>query len=94
MSLTPELDPFKLAQALSGKHLIGGQFVAAANGETFVVDNPATGAVIGSAAFGTKPDVDAAVAAAKAAQKEWAKLAARQRGKLVAECGRVLSAHV
>jgi len=94
MPITPELDPFALARQLSGKHLIAGQFVAAACGKTFEVDNPATGAVIGSAAFGTKPDVDAAVAAAKAAQRGWAKLAARSRGKLVAECGRVLAAHV
>ncbi len=94
MTLTPELDPFKLAKTLSGKHLIGGAFVPAKSGKTFPVDNPATLAEIGTAAFGTKADVDAAVAAAKAAQKEWAKLSARSRGKLVAECGRVLSAHV
>ena len=94
MPITPELDPFALARQLSGKHLIAGQFVAAASAKTFEVDNPATGAVIGSAAFGTKPDVDAAVAAAKAAQRGWARLAARSRGKLVAECGRVLAAHV
>ncbi|CAA7619225.1 aldehyde dehydrogenase family protein [Magnetospirillum sp. SS-4] len=94
MTITPELDPFTLARALSGKHLIGGAFVAAAGGGTFDVDNPATGAVIGAAAFGTRADVDAAVASAKAAQKDWAKLSARARGKLVAECGRVLTAHV
>ena len=94
MTLSPELDPFKLAKALSAKHLIGGKFVAARSGRTFPVDNPATREEIATAAFGTKEDVDDAVASAKAAQKEWAKLAARARGKLVAECGRVLSAHV
>lgn len=94
MSLTPELDPFKLAKTLSGKHLIGGKLVPAKSSKTFDVDNPATGDVIGTAAFGTKDDVADAVACAKAAQKEWAKMAARSRGKLVAECGRVLTNHV
>jgi acyl-CoA reductase-like NAD-dependent aldehyde dehydrogenase len=92
--ITIESDPFKLARALSGRHLIDGAFVAAKGGKTFPVANPATGAEIGTAAYGEAADVDAAVAAAKAAQKGWAKLAARSRGKLVAECGRVLAGHV
>ncbi|WP_366556154.1 aldehyde dehydrogenase family protein [Aquibaculum sediminis] len=86
-------DPFKLAQDLSGKHLIDGQFVPSNSGKTFDVIYPATLEVIGKAAFGEKADVDAAVAAAKQAQKPWAALPARERGKLVAECGRRIEAH-
>lgn len=92
--LSPELDPFKLARALSGQHFVGGAFRPAKSGKTFAVVNPATGEEIGTAAFGEAADVDEAVAVAKAAQKAWAKLPARQRGKLVAECGRVLANHV
>jgi acyl-CoA reductase-like NAD-dependent aldehyde dehydrogenase len=88
-----ELDPFALARALSGQHFFAGEFHPAASGKTFPVVNPATGQEIGAAAYGEAADVAAAVAAAKIAQKEWAKLPARQRGKLVAECGRVLAEH-
>jgi acyl-CoA reductase-like NAD-dependent aldehyde dehydrogenase len=88
------LDPFKLAASLSGRHLIGGEFRPARSGKTFAVDNPATGEQIATAAFGTALDVADAVAAAKAAQKAWARQSARARGKLVVECGRVLAGHV
>ncbi|WP_404969416.1 aldehyde dehydrogenase family protein [Thalassospira profundimaris] len=89
-----ELDPFVLAKSLSGVHLIDGEFVAPVNGKTFDVLNPATGKSIGQAAEGDKDDVDHAVMVAKAAQKSWAERPARERGKLVAECGRVLNQHV
>ncbi|CDK97410.1 Aldehyde dehydrogenase [Magnetospirillum gryphiswaldense MSR-1 v2] len=94
VSTSIELDPFKLAQALSGLNFVAGAFHPAASGKTFAVNNPATGQEVARAPFSEKADVDVAVAAAKKAQKEWAKLPARNRGKLVAECGRVLSEHV
>ena len=87
-------DPFELARALSGRHLINGELVPPANGETFPVINPATGDVIGDAAAGDADDVERAVASAAAAQKDWARMAPRARGKLVAECGRRLAEHV
>lgn len=93
-ALQPVLDPYALARDLSAKHLIGGELVPAASGRTFDVVNPAKGEVIGQAAFGEAPDVDRAVQAALKAQKEWAKRPVRERGKLVAECGRALQAHV
>ncbi|WP_114393043.1 aldehyde dehydrogenase family protein [Oleisolibacter albus] len=92
--LTPTLDPHALARTLSGKHLIGGALVPAASGRTFDVVNPARGDVVGQAAFGEAADVEAAVAAAAKAQKEWARRPARERGRLVADCGRALQAHV
>src|SRR6516225_6753784 len=92
--LKPELDPRVLAGELSGKLLIGGALVPARRGGTFPNVNPATGAVIGQAAEGDAADVDAAVSAAVHAQKAWAKLPARERGKLIVECGRVLNEHV
>ncbi|WP_417843073.1 aldehyde dehydrogenase family protein [Thalassospira sp.] len=89
-----ELDPFVLAKSLSGVHLIDGEFVAPINGKTFDVLNPATNKFIGHAAEGDADDVERAVAVAKAAQKNWAERPARERGKLVAECGRILNQHV
>jgi acyl-CoA reductase-like NAD-dependent aldehyde dehydrogenase len=93
-NLPPVLDPKSLARELSNKLLIGGRLVPAKSGKTFPNVNPATGETIGEAAEGTAADVDAAVEAAAKAQKDWAKLPARERGKLVAECGRRLNDHI
>ena len=92
--LSPILDPGKLAAQLSGKLLLDGGLTPAISGKTFPVVNPATGKQIAEAALGEKPDVDAAVGSAAKAQLGWAKLSARQRGKTVAECGRLLNEHV
>jgi acyl-CoA reductase-like NAD-dependent aldehyde dehydrogenase len=88
------LDPAALARTLSGRMLIDGKLVAARAGRTFAIVNPATGKTIADAPFGETADVDDAVIAAVRAQKQWAGLAARQRGKLIAECGRLLNEHV
>ena len=92
-ALTPQLDPRVLARSLSGKHCIDGALTAGSGG-TFVVTNPANRAPIGDAAAGNAADIDRAVLSAKAAQRAWAEMAPRERGKLVAECGRRIEAHV
>ncbi|UEM05442.1 aldehyde dehydrogenase family protein [Skermanella rosea] len=92
-TLTPNLDPHALARELSGKLLIDGELVPARSGRTFAVVNPATGATIADAAEGEAIDVDVAVQSAHAAQKSWSKLTARERGRLVTECGRRLTDH-
>ncbi len=94
MTISPVLDPAALATELSGVHLIGGKLVPAVSGETFDVLNPATMTVIAKTPFGARADVDAAVASAKAAQPAWAAMRARDRGRLVVECGRALEGHV
>jgi acyl-CoA reductase-like NAD-dependent aldehyde dehydrogenase len=91
--MTLNLDPFALAAELSDKLLIDGKLVPALNGRTFDVVNPATGARIATAAEADAEDVDRAVAAAVKAQKAWKKLHPRERGRLVAECGRRLAQH-
>ncbi|MBW7849202.1 MAG: aldehyde dehydrogenase family protein [Rhodospirillales bacterium] len=92
--LQPNTNPADLASTLSGFHFIGGSLTPARSGRTFDVINPATADVVAKAAYGDADDVDVAVAAAAKAQPAWAKMVARQRGKLVAECGRLLSDHV
>ncbi|MGV7750437.1 aldehyde dehydrogenase family protein, partial [Mycobacterium kansasii] len=47
--------------------LIGGQWVDALSGRTFDTHDPATGQVITRVAHGEAPDIDRAVAAARAA---------------------------
>jgi acyl-CoA reductase-like NAD-dependent aldehyde dehydrogenase len=91
--LVAQTDPFALVRELEGKHLIDGELVAPATGKSFDVLNPANLKVIGQAAEGEAEDVDRAVQAAARAQKAWAATPARERGKLVAECGRLLEQH-
>jgi acyl-CoA reductase-like NAD-dependent aldehyde dehydrogenase len=90
----PTLDERALAHGLSGHHYIGGQFVHALSDRRFAVHNPATGQEVAQAAEGDAADVDAAVKNAAAAQKTWAKLPARKRGALVAQCAGLIRAHV
>ena len=54
------------------------------------VINPATGLVIGQAAASGRAETGAAVASAKAAQKSWAQLPARERGKRVTAAARAV----
>jgi acyl-CoA reductase-like NAD-dependent aldehyde dehydrogenase len=96
---TPEpplviLDERALARDLSGHHFIGGHFVPALSGRRFDVRNPATGELVAQAAEGDTADVDAAVSNAAVAQKLWARVPARKRGALVAQCAGLIRAHV
>jgi acyl-CoA reductase-like NAD-dependent aldehyde dehydrogenase len=67
------------------KHLlINNQWLPASSGMTMDVVNPATEDVIASVASAGPKDVDAAVAAARAAlDGPWGKMSARERGRLV-----------
>jgi acyl-CoA reductase-like NAD-dependent aldehyde dehydrogenase len=67
---------------------INGERREAAGGKTIEVVNPATEEVIAEVASAEASDVDAAVTAARAAfDGPWAKLSARERGKLVWKIG-------
>lgn len=65
--------------------LIDGKQVPAADGRTFTVVDPALGDPIAEVSLGGKADVDAAVAAARAAftAPEWAGMRAADRGRLL-----------
>jgi betaine-aldehyde dehydrogenase len=68
--------------------VIGGETVDAADGQTFEVVNPATGASIATAPLGGKADVDRAVEAARKAfdePKGWPTWAAGKRGRSLAK---------
>src|SRR4030081_89721 len=67
------------------KLLINGKWVDSASGKTFPTINPSTGEVITQIAEADAPDVDKAVAAARAAFEKgaWRKMTASQRGNLM-----------
>ena len=70
------------------KMIIGGEQVDAADGQTFEVVNPATGAVIAHVPLGGPEDVNRAVAAAQKAfddPKGWAAWSAAKRGRTLAK---------
>lgn len=65
------------------KMLIGGKAVDAADGASIDVINPATGTVVDTVPAATAEDVAKAVACAKEAQKEWAKIPVYQRVEIM-----------
>jgi acyl-CoA reductase-like NAD-dependent aldehyde dehydrogenase len=70
------------------QNFINGEFRPSSNGKTIDVVNPATEEVIAQVPASTKEDVDAAVTAARAAfEGPWAKLSARERGRLLYKLG-------
>ncbi|MBS1878851.1 MAG: aldehyde dehydrogenase family protein [Actinobacteria bacterium] len=67
--------------------LIGGERVEAASGERFEVLNPATGETIATVPAANAADVDAAVAAARAALPGWRAMAPAARAELMWNLG-------
>src|SRR5919204_4349374 len=73
--------------------LIDGQWVDAESGKTFETPNPATGATLAEVAEGDKADIDKAVAAARRAfEGKWAKVSARERGRLLYKLAQLVEA--
>ena len=65
------------------KMLIGGKAADAADGKTIDVINPATGKLVDTVPAATAEDVARAVACAKTAQKEWAKIPVYERVEIM-----------
>jgi len=75
--------------------LINGNWQDAADGATMPVINPATEEVIAEVAAASAADVDAVVAAARAALSgPWGELSARERGRLIWKLGERLTATI
>ena len=74
------------------QHLINGQSVDST--ARFETVNPATQDVLATVAAGGEAEVNAAVAAAKAAFPKWAGLPATERARLVRKLGDLIAAHV
>ena len=74
------------------RHFVGGEFVAAASGRCFPVQNPATEEILCEVAEGGAGDVDRAVGAARACFESdgWQKLEPRQRGRMLARAADLL----
>jgi aldehyde dehydrogenase (NAD+) len=69
---------------------IGGEFVAPRDGSSFKTVNPATEEVLAEIAAAGPEDVDAAVAAARRAQRAWGRLSAAERAKYLYRIARTI----
>jgi aldehyde dehydrogenase (NAD+) len=73
---------------------IDNDAVACAGGESIPVVDPSTGKVFAQIARGTAPDVDRAVASARAAfESAWGRHTAVERGRLLRRWGELVEAH-
>jgi betaine-aldehyde dehydrogenase len=70
-------------EVLELQNMIGGEFVAPAEGKTEDILNPANGEVIAHAPISTKADVDRAVKAARKAFESWSVTTPAQRQELM-----------
>lgn len=81
------------ADAPRFSHFIGGRFVAPRGGEYFDTHDPARGKRLAQVARGDAADVDAAVAAARAAQPGWAALGGHGRARYLYALARLVQRH-
>ncbi len=84
MASTPKIQP--------GKLFINGEWRESSDGQRRDVINPATGEVVSSIAWATTADVDAAVAAARAAfdKGEWSGLSGRERSRILLRVSQIM----
>ena len=80
----------KNAKRLSNKILIDGKLISPSTDSKIKVIHPSTGESIGDAPQCNKVDVDHAVKSSLNAFKEWKKIPARERGRLVEQGARKL----
>lgn len=77
-----------------GKMLIGGEWREAESGETFSTEDPATGEKLADVASAGQADVDAAVAAARAAfEGPWSKVKPDERARLINKLADMIEAN-
>ncbi len=92
-SISMNTDPYSLAKSLSNSMFVDGKLVPAQSGETFTLYSPATGQAIAQVPEADARDVQQAVDVARRAQASWAKMSARDRGKMLIEAGRAINQH-
>ncbi len=73
--------------------LIGGKWLPGSPENRIPVTNPATGDLLDNVAAGTTSDVIDAVEQADKAQRQWAKVAPRERSEILRQCWKTLLDH-
>ncbi len=88
-----EADEWLAGRKLEKALFIGGEWHAAASGNTFEVTEPATAELIGKVADAGEADIDAAVLAARKALPKWAALSGYDRARVLYAIGRGMQRH-
>ena len=93
-AVKPQPAPATLAAAGDARvrNYIGGGFVSAAGGETFITRNPATGETLAEVEIAGSTEVDAAVATAREGQAKWAAMTGLERGRVLKRAADLLRA--
>lgn len=91
-SVAPSFDPSTIK--IEDRLYINGEFVPSKSGKKFDVVNPATEKLAASVYEGSVEDVDAAVAAAKAAFPAWSELGVAERAGYIEKICQKMEAHV
>jgi phenylacetaldehyde dehydrogenase len=88
----PVADATRRFLSTSRQLLINGEWVDAADGETFDSIDPGTGEILASVAHGKAEDVDRAVRAARAALSgPWSKMTPSERGRAIHRLGDLIA---
>ncbi|MDQ2852245.1 MAG: NAD-dependent succinate-semialdehyde dehydrogenase [Actinomycetota bacterium] len=82
----------ELVEKVKKQLFIGGQWRDGEGGKTFTVDNPASGEVLATVADASVADGGAALAAASAAQRDWARTPPRDRGEILRSAFELITA--
>lgn len=96
MSYGPSTEEDKLAREwlaanmASFGHFIGGKFTNPKKSDSFETFEPATGEPLARIALGKKADVDAAVQAARKAQKDWGARSGHDRARAIYALARII----
>ena len=85
--------PFDTVVRLGGRLLIDGQLREPREGRTFALHDPATGKLLCEVAAADSTDVELAVRSAAQAQRGWANIPARERGKRLIAASQALASH-
>src|SRR3954447_839992 len=83
MATTDQSHEQSVVEAVRPQLFIGGEWRGASGGGTLPVEDPSTGEALVENAAGQPADAPAALAAAVAAQDEWAATAPRERGEIL-----------
>ncbi|WP_456280905.1 NADP-dependent succinate-semialdehyde dehydrogenase [Cupriavidus sp. JZ107] len=78
---------------LRAQALVGGAWIDADRGESFVVTNPATGAPIGKVPMMGAAETRRAIEAARVAQIDWRRRTARERSQILRKWHELMLAH-
>jgi betaine-aldehyde dehydrogenase len=87
----PSKEPLGMTTHATIRNHVGGRPIDAASG-TFETINPATGEVLATVEIAGEAEVDAAVAAARAGQRVWARMTGAERGRTLKRVADLLRA--